>query len=301
MKVDIITPSFNQGQFIERTLKSVAMQRDSLPSNIELSHIIYDGGSTDNTKQILSSFKHPISWFSEPDHGQAHAVNKGLMQTNGEIIGWLNSDDIYYAGTIKKIIDFFNLHPEIDVVYGMGEHIDIADIPFEIYPTKAWNFKTLQEVCFICQPAVFFRRRILKNSGLLDEKLHYCMDYEFWIRLACSGANFAYLEEILAGSRMYEENKTLSSKIPVHKEINDMLKKHLAHVPLRAILNYAYAVTEDEIVKTKHPTKFAWRLLIVAMRASSTWNNENFKFLYAVIKHWQRAHFFSRFKSWYKK
>jgi glycosyltransferase involved in cell wall biosynthesis len=289
MQVSIITPSFNQGQFIERTLKSVAMQRDSLPEDVKLTHIVYDGASTDNTTQILSSFKPEIRWFSEADDGQAHAVNKGLLNTDGDIIGWLNSDDIYYPDAIKKVVDFFNANPEIDVVYGMADHIDIFDKPFESYPTEVWNSERLKECCFICQPALFFRSNVLKKVGLLDESLNYCMDYEFWVRLACAGITFAYLEEKLAGSRMYEENKTLSSRIPVHKEINNMLKKSLGYVPMRPIINYAYAIVNEEIIKNDKPVKFAFRIFIVSTHASYIWNGGIIKFLRKALAHWGKS------------
>ncbi|OGV34576.1 MAG: glycosyl transferase [Legionellales bacterium RIFCSPHIGHO2_12_FULL_35_11] len=300
MKVSIVTPSFNQGEFIERTLESVASQREFLPEGIELTHVVYDGGSADNTLDILKKHSNQITWFSEADNGQAHAVNKGLMHTDGDIIGWLNSDDIYYPQAVKKVVDFFQKNPEIDVVYGKAFHIDLFDKPYEEYPTANWDAKLIKEECFICQPALFFRRKILKVTGLLDESLDYCMDYEFWVRLSCMGIKFAYLEEELAGSRMYPENKTLSSKIPVHKEINDMLRKHLGAVPMRAILNYAYAVVNEEINNGEEPIKFAKKLLQVSVQSAKNWNGGIFIFLSCAILHWSRGFMQGRHRLWRK-
>lgn len=242
MKVSIVTPSFNQGQFIERTLQSVACQNGAW-----IEHVVFDGGSTDTTLDVLNRFSPKVRWVSEKDKGQTDAVNKGIRGTDGEIIGWLNSDDIYYPGTISQVVSFFKDNPEIDVVYGMADHIDINDQAFEAYPTEPWNFERLQETCFISQPALFFRRRVVEKCGLLDESLDYCMDYEYWLRLGKAGVKFAYLEKKLAGSRLYADNKTLGSRVKVHREINDMFKKSFGKVPDRWLFNYTHVVVQDRL------------------------------------------------------
>jgi len=300
VKVSIITPSFNQGKFITRTLKSVRQQKDTLSKYISIEHVVYDGGSTDNTLEILRSFKDNIKWVSEPDKGQTHAVNKGLQNTNGEIIGWLNSDDVYYPGAIAKVVEFFADNPEIDVVYGMARHIDIYDKVINSYPTADFSIENLLNGCFICQPALFFRRRVLTMTGLLDESLHYCMDYDFWVRMALCGIKFGYLQEPLAGSRLYPQNKTLSAKVAVHAEINDMLKKHLHYVPNSALINYAYAVVSETVNKNIAPYKFAYKLFAVAINASKKWNGSVLRFLQQASWHWFIAFKNGRFKMWRK-
>ena len=267
MKVSIVTPSFNQGQFIERTLQSVSIQ-----SGAQIDHVIFDGGSTDNTIDILRNFGGNVKWFSEQDNGQADAVNKGIRATDGEIIGWLNSDDIYYPDAISRVVTFFNAHPQIDIVYGMADHIDRNDKAFEAYPTEPWSFERLIEICFICQPAAFFRRRVVEQHGLLDDKLHYCMDYDFWLRLGKAGVRFGYLEEKLAGSRLYAENKTLGSRAKVHAEIVDVIYNLFGKVPDKWLWGYTQAVVEDEVDRSKHPRWFALRTLIVVMAAAWRWN-----------------------------
>lgn len=241
MKVSIVTPSFNQGKFIERTLQSVASQ-----SGAEIEHVVFDGGSTDNTVEILKRFSPPARWISKKDRGQTDAVNQGIRATDGEIIGWLNSDDIYYPGAIARVVAFFEDHPEIDLVYGMADHIDTEDRAYEPYATEPWNYDRLKELCFICQPALFFRRRVVEKFGLLDESLNYCMDYEYWLRLGKQGARFAYIEEKLAGSRMYAENKTMGAKVQVCKEINDVIKKYFGKVPDKWLIEYAKAVVNQD-------------------------------------------------------
>ena len=242
MKVTIITPSFNQGQFIERTLLSVARQ-----TGVVVEHLVMDGGSTDKTVEILKKFRPPLQWVSEPDKGQADAVNKGIRSSDGEIIGLLNSDDIYYPDAIRRVVAFFNDNPAIDVVYGQADHIDVHDLPFEAYPTESWNLERLHQTCFICQPALFFRRRVVEKNGLLDESLHFCMDYDYWLRLSYAGVRFAYLEEKLAGSRLYSGNKTLGEKVNAYAEVNDMFKKNTGIVPKLWLQKYAQVSMHERL------------------------------------------------------
>jgi len=280
MKVSIITPSFNQGQFIERTLKSVASQ-----SGVEIEHVVFDGGSTDNTLDVLRNFTPPVNWVSKKDRGQTDAVNQGIRATDGEIIGWLNSDDIYYPGAIAQVVAFFTTHPDIDVIYGMADHIDINDKSFESYPTEPWNYERLHETCFICQPALFFRRQVVEQHGLLDESLNYCMDYEYWLRLGKEGVRFFYIEIKLAGSRLYADNKTLGARVKVHKEINDMFKKKFGKVPDKWLFNYAHAVVEDKNFFSGHFSKI-FALTWQTLHAAIHWNNGVKATMLRQIKAW---------------
>lgn len=271
MKVSIITPSYNQGKFIERTLQSVASQT---APGFEIEHVVFDGGSADNTVEILERYSPPVRWITKKDKGQSDAVNQGIRATDGEIIGWLNSDDIYYPGAIARVTAYFKAHPEVDVVYGMADHIDTDDQAFESYPTESWDYERLKEICFICQPAVFFRRKVVENSGLLDESLNYCMDYEYWLRLGMTGLRFAYLEEKLAGSRMYAENKTLGSRIKVHREINDMFRKLFGKVPDRWLYNYAHVVVSNRLGTLNSPSiKIKLELRVRSFLAALRWNH----------------------------
>jgi glycosyltransferase involved in cell wall biosynthesis len=241
VKVSVVTPSLDQARFLERTLASVAAQ-----TGAPIEHLVFDGASTDGSVAILERFRPPVRWVSEKDSGQADAVNKGIAASTGEIIGWLNSDDVYYPGAVARARKYLETHADVDVVYGMANHIDADDHVIEPYPTEPFDFRRLRERAIICQPAAFFRRSVVERFGPLDATLRYCMDYEFWLRLAKGGAKFAYLEHRLAGSRLHDETKTIGSRVAVHAEINDMLKRTLGRVPRRWLVNYAYAKVEAE-------------------------------------------------------
>jgi glycosyltransferase involved in cell wall biosynthesis len=283
MKISIITPSYNQGQFIERTLQSVASQ-----TGAEIEHVVFDGGSTDNTVDVLKAFQPPVRWVSKKDKGQTDAVNQGIRATDGEIIGWLNSDDIYYPGAIARVVKYFEENPSVDVVYGMADHIDLEDHAFESYPSESWNFERLKETCFICQPALFFRRRVVEQFGLLDESLNYCMDYEYWLRLGKGGLRFAYLEEKLAGSRLYADNKTLGARVKVHREINDMMKSLLGKVPDRWLFNYAHAVVEKQVSREANPGLFSMQIALRSIAAALKWNSRVSSEMLRTVYSWAR-------------
>lgn len=283
MKVSVVTPSFNQGRFIARTLDSVASQQ-----GVEVEHVVMDGGSADETVEVLRRYP-AVRWVSERDRGQAHAVNKGIAATDGDIIGWLNSDDVYGPGALAKAAGYLEAHPEVGVVYGMADHIDLEDRAFEPYPAEPWDLERLKETCFICQPAAFFRRRVVEEHGPLDDTLHYCMDYEYWLRLGKAGVRFAFLPEKLAGSRLYAENKTLGARIKVHAEINDVMKRHFGTVPDRWIFNYAHAVVEARTSRERQPRWFTARLVASSVAAAWRWNRGLSADMRRSLAGWGRA------------
>ena len=265
--LSVVTPSYNQGRFIRLTIESV------LQHDVPVEYVVMDGGSTDGTVDILRFYEGRLRWVSEPDRGQAHAVNKGIRATRGSIIGWLNSDDVYLPGALARVVAYFEAHPECDVVYGEAWHINEQGHPLERYPTEPWNLERLKEVCFLSQPAVFFRRRVVERFGLLDESLQYCMDYEYWLRLGLGGARFCYLPEFLAGSRLYAETKTLGQRLAVHQEINDMLKRRLGRVPDRWLFNYAHIWAESQgLDRERAPARFVWGIVRRSWWAAWHWN-----------------------------
>ncbi|MDB5054930.1 MAG: glycosyl transferase [Bacilli bacterium] len=238
-KISIVMPSYNQGIFLKRTIDSVL---DQNVADLEL--LVFDGGSKDTSVEVLKSYGDKLSFVSQKDDGQSDAVNKGLMHADGEIIGWLNSDDVYYPESLNTIIELFDKYPDIDVIYGKADHIDENDNYMEDYYTEHWNYERLKEICYICQPAVFFRKSIVEKYGVLNKNLRYCMDYEFWLRIG-RDKPFHFLEQKLAGSRLYSDNKTLGSRRAVHEEIIIMLKDKFKSSPEKWIYNLAHVITEE--------------------------------------------------------
>lgn len=254
MKFSIVTPSFNQGEFIERTIESVLSQQ--IP---DLEYWIMDGKSSDETLQILNKYRGRVQWISAKDAGQADAVNQGILRATGEIVGWLNSDDVYYPGALHSVLDFFALHPEVQVLYGDADHIDENDQYIGPYPTKEWDYSRLQETCYICQPAVFFRRDFLQTQGLLDTTLNYCMDYEYWLRIGKTIA-MHHLPQKLAGSRLHPATKTLGDRRKVHEEILDMVCAKTGKFSVRWAANLGYAIALDKSLKWGSMEQ-DWRIL----------------------------------------
>lgn len=282
LTLSVITPSFNQGRFIGRTIESVLTQ------DVALQYVIMDGGSCDETADVAKAFEGQLHFVSEKDKGQTDALNKGLVVTTGDVIGWLNSDDVYYPGALQAVMDHFEAYPECDVVYGMADHIDVDDSFIEDYPTEPFDLTRLEEVCFICQPALFFRRRVIERCGLPDVNLRYCMDYEFWLRMGLAGLRFDYIERKLAGSRFYPDNKTLGQRRQVHTEINHMMRDSLGYVPDKWLCNWAHTLLRDTM--GFDPAKRYTTVLIAAatLGASVWWNNGVSGSLWRVVKSWLR-------------
>jgi len=279
--VSVVTPSFNQGRFIERTIRSVLSQPVG-----DLEYFVVDGGSSDETVDVLKQFEPRLRWVSEKDRGQGDAVNKGLREVHGEVVGWLNSDDIYYPDAIPAVCEFFASHPEVDLLYGDANHIDEQDGIIEAYPTEPWDLRRLTEACFICQPAVFFRRRVFEKFGVLDAQLRYSMDYEYWIRLGQRGAKFGWLRRVLAGSRLHSETKTLGSRVAVHREINTMLCEHLGRTPDRWLFNYAHAVLDEKGISRTRARRFAISVSAVSLYAAARWNRRISPGMLQTVRHW---------------
>ncbi|HEV7662142.1 MAG TPA: glycosyltransferase family 2 protein [Chloroflexota bacterium] len=268
-RVSIITPSLNQGRFIEQTIETVLSQ--GRPHG-DLEYVVVDGGSQDDTLPILRRFGDRLRWVSEPDRGQADAVNKGLRLTSGDVIGWLNSDDIYYPGAVEAACDFLAANPAVDVVYGQAQTIDEQGLVIEPYPTEPFDLQRLADVCFLCQPAVFFRRSVIERFGPLDERLHFVLDYEYWLRLAQGGATFARIPQLLAGWRLYPGIKSVAGRVRMHTEVNEMMLERLGYVPDRWIYNYAHARLEPTSVDSTKHLRFAMALTVLTLWASLRWN-----------------------------
>jgi glycosyltransferase involved in cell wall biosynthesis len=282
LTLSVVTPSFNQGRFIGRTIESVLSQ------GVPVEYVIMDGGSCDETADVAKPYEGRLHFVSEKDKGQTDALNKGIAVTHGDVIGWLNSDDVYYPGALRMVMAHFKANPDCDVVYGMADHIDVDDRVIEEYPTRSFDMDRLEEADFICQPALFFRRRVVGRWGLPDVNLRYCMDYEYWMRLGLAGARFDYLERKLAGSRIYPDNKTLGQSLQVHTEINTMLADTLGYAPDKWLCNWAHTLMRDRM--GLKPEKKSTTLLVAAaaLGASLWWNRGVSGGLWRTVKSWVR-------------
>jgi glycosyltransferase involved in cell wall biosynthesis len=211
--ISIVTPSFNQVSFIAEALESVRLQ-----NNDNCEHLVIDGMSTDGTVDLLrdqtrNNEQRNISWTSERDSGQSEALNKGFRRANGEIIGWLNSDDRYRAGCFEYVGQAFKDNPEIDVFY--GDYLIVDELGKVLQVRREIEFSAFvllyHRILYIPTTATFFRRRIFEEGNWLDEKLQYAMDLEFFIRLWARGYRFKHVPQLLAEFRMQPNSKTCSS------------------------------------------------------------------------------------------
>jgi glycosyltransferase involved in cell wall biosynthesis len=229
--VSIVTPSFNQGRFLAATIESVLGQ--TYP-NIE--YFVIDAGSTDNSLEVLRSYGCRIAWLSERDRGQTDGINKGFSYARGEILGYLNSDDVLLPDAVATAVEHFGTHPESDLVYGKANYIDEDGEVTGEYPTDEYSFERLMEDCCICQPAAFWRARIARKIGPFDDSLNFVMDYEYWLRMDRAGGRLVHLADTLACSRRYAATKTLSHRREIYDEIFRVCLRHGGHVHLNYFL-----------------------------------------------------------------
>lgn len=222
-KISIITPSYNQGQFLEETILSVLNQ--DYP-NVE--YIIIDGGSTDNSVEIIKKYVDRLTyWVSEKDRGQTHAINKGFKRATGEVVNWLNSDDLLEHGALGMLAKEIQKVPTADFYFGDFSVIDNKGRKLFSRKSGPYQFATLfwgRQLS--SQPAVFFRRNLLENLGYLDESLNFCMDTEFWIRAAYKGARFHQIKSTLGITRMHGDAKTTRLQQVLHNEHKMVVRRY---------------------------------------------------------------------------
>jgi glycosyltransferase involved in cell wall biosynthesis len=239
-RISIITPSFNQGKFIETNILSVMNQNYS---NFE--HIIIDGGSTNDTLGILKKYKH-IIWISEKDKGQSDAFNKGLKMASGDIIGWLNSDDVYLPNIFNFVADKLTENPEVDVIYGNCLYIDENGRTIRKYYSRYFSERRLLTCCYCYIPpmAAFFRKTIFNTMNMpLDLKYNYSMDHDLFLRISLSGFKLMYINSFLASFRKHSESKTTFGIKEMRRESFDISRKYGKNINVLLLVNY-YVITK---------------------------------------------------------
>jgi len=256
MKFTISVPSYNQGQFLPYTIDSIVEQ-----SHRDVEIIVHDGGSTDKSVEILKRYKRYepcITWSSERDRGQTDAINKGLNAATGEIFAYLNSDDIYFPGALETVNAYFEQNPDCEILYGDAHHIKADGSFLEAYPTQEWDYSKLFQTCYFCQPAVFWKRGLFDKYGTFDERLHYAMDYDYWLRVGAHVKPHYLKGKVLAGSRLHEDTKTLSQRVAVHHEILQVVRRHARNESdTYAWLNNLASVKVQTM--NWHPSKTWWK------------------------------------------
>jgi glycosyltransferase involved in cell wall biosynthesis len=226
--VSIVTPSYNQGQFIRATIESVLAQ--DYP---HIEYIIMDGGSTDETAAVARDYASRLIWISERDRGQSHAINKGFRLAKGEIVSWLNSDDVLLPGAVSRAVRAFQEDPSLRAVYGEGYLMDregrITGRFPHTQPLNLWKLVHLSD--YILQQTVFFCKAVFEEVGYLDEDLHYAMDWDILIRIA-KQYGLGYIPEYMACLREYPEAKSFTGGAARVREIRAVLRRHTGlHYP----------------------------------------------------------------------
>jgi len=271
--ISIVTPSYNQGEFLAETIESVISQE----GDFNIDYIIVDGGSNDTSVDIIRHYdvllqrgEWPIKcrgitcrWISEKDNGQTDALLKGFRMAQGEVLAWLNSDDTYFPGALQQAADFFRDHLDTGLMYGDACYCDAVGARIGNYRTEGFDLDRLASVNIICQPAAFFRKDAFETVSGLDGTLHFAMDYDLWIRI---GRHFPcrYFPHLFATYRLHESSKTISSEtlLKNSEESLAVTIRHFGWAPLTRVY------TSCRILCLAHlPDIFARNRFIVAAAA----------------------------------
>jgi glycosyltransferase involved in cell wall biosynthesis len=210
VKFSLITPSYNHVEFLGRTVDSVLAQS----SDVAIEYVVLDGASTDGTVELLRGYGDQLQWTSTPDNGQVDAINRGLQAASGDIVGWLNSDDLLLPGALRRVADAFSNNPSTQWVFGDCIIVDRHDreirkwiSTYKRYQAKRYSRKRLLISNFISQMTVFWRRELIERIGLLDESLPLAFDYDYWIRMA-NISDPVYIDAPQAAFRWYTTSKS---------------------------------------------------------------------------------------------
>ena len=264
-KISIVTPSYNQGQFVEETIRSVLLQ--GYPN---LEYIVIDGGSTDNSVEIIRKYEPWLtSWVSEKDRGQSHAINKGFALSTGEIMAWLNSDDVYFPATFQ-LVGSTLAGREMTVLVGSAI---VTDGPEELtgcldyrkpsFAEMAYNVKTYP------QPSVFWTRDTWQKACGLKEELHYLMDYDMWLRMLGAGASVECSSQVLAYERTHPRQKSANNTITANMYFEQRIEVALTAAQQRG----------------EHP--FYWLMRVWGHRIRKTCSSRHWPILYGEGFHRQ--------------
>ncbi len=221
----IVTPSFNQGRFIRATIESVLEQ--DYP---RIEYIVMDGGSTDETADVVAEYSDRLTWISEADRGQSHAINKGFQMASGEVVAWINSDDVLFPGAVGRGVAALQANPHFGAVYGEGSLMDEGGRITGRFPaTEPFNLWKLVHVWdYVLQQSVYFRKSTLDEVGYLDEDLNWSLDWDLLIRIGCR-YDLGYIPEEMGALREYDAAKSFSGGRRRFRELVETLRRHGRH------------------------------------------------------------------------
>jgi glycosyltransferase involved in cell wall biosynthesis len=264
--VAIVTPSYEMAKFIRTTIDSVLAQ--DWP---HVDYLVMDGGSRDGTRELLESYGERIRWISEPDGGQVDAVNRGFARTRGELLAFLNADDVYRPGALRAAVTGFDRHPDASVVYGDADFVDERGETVLRYPVRDFDRERLMHECFVCQPAAFVRREAWQACGGLDPRLDYALDYDLWIRMS-ERHRLVRIPGTLATSRMHAGNKSLGQRGALYRESIRVAKRHFGYVPMTWLEPYARHLVDrvDQFYEHSLPSRRS-RATAFALGARRNW------------------------------
>lgn len=222
-KISIVTPSFNQAQFLERTILSILNQ--NYPN---LEYLIIDGGSTDGSVDIIKKYeKYLAYWVSEPDNGQTDAIKKGFEKSTGNILAWLNSDDIYLSGTLHKAANFFQEYIDTDLIFGNIYLIDENDNSIDELRFTDFDFETLIfEGGNLHQTGTFWKRDFYEKVGSINPRYEFSMDIDLFCRMGKLG-KFTHINHYLAAFRIHDYSKSSTSKQKMREENLEIFHRYI--------------------------------------------------------------------------
>jgi glycosyltransferase involved in cell wall biosynthesis len=255
--VSIVTPSFNQAAYLEETIQSVL---DQTYKDVE--YIIIDGGSTDGSQEIIRKYENKLKyWQSKKDKGFADAINQGWVRASGEFLAYLNSDDLLEKDAAKKAVQAFQDSPDMDIVYGDTAMIDGTGKPLRVFQSEPFDLRAVFKTWFdpIRQPSAFIRKSVKDEFGGMDESFQFCVDFEYWIRIAGGGARFLYAPDVLSKSREHADAKSTRHQDVQAEELIRIFEKFRntpvflnSGVPEKEALKGLYRVVRELYINSGH-------------------------------------------------
>jgi GT2 family glycosyltransferase len=226
-RVTVAVPSYNQGRFLDATLRSIFAQ------SVAVEVMLADAGSTDDTRAVIDHWRDQLSWWrSAPDRGQPAAVNEAISRGRAPFVCWLNSDDLFLAGGLAALVAAMDADPSIAVVYGATLLIDEPGRVIGRRRAARFNGRALSRSCIISQPASLIRRDAWERLGGLDEGLQLSHDYDLWCRIHQAGLRFGRIEADVAAARLHSEAKSMKQAAEMYAEATSVVRRHFHSLPL---------------------------------------------------------------------